>query len=486
MHTREFFDKKQPALHNHGFFPACESLDPMSQKAWGGRFEGGTDSQVEKFSESISIDQRLWREDLQASIAHARMLGEVGLIRRDEADALIGGLESMQAEFIAGTFAFRTDFEDIHMHIEAALIERLGDVGRKLHTARSRNDQVQTDFRLWIRSAIDRVDGGILALQRSLLAAGEQYRDLVIPAYTHWQRAQPVLAAHYLLAYCERLARDRERLADCRRRVNRLPLGTAALAGTSLGIDRNAVAQELGFEGVTNNSLDTSGDRDFAVEAAFVLSMIANHLAGWADEWIIWNTTEFGFLALPDALCTGSSIMPQKKNPDVLELIRGKSASVIASLNQLQLLVYKLPVAYSRDLQEDKKVLFEAFDTTESMLSMMELMVRGMRFNESMITSRIGDGYMDATALMECCIKHGVPMRQAHELVGKAVNFCEKSQRRLAHLSRADWDALGLPPSLDPTKVLGVDKAVQALNSYGSSGAKQVQDQLAQWKARLG
>lgn len=457
----------------------------MSQKAWGGRFEGGTDAKVEQFSESISIDQRLWREDLQASIAHARMLGQVGLIQQDEAKALIIALETMRSEFEAGSFRFRMDYEDIHMHIEAALIERLGDVGRKLHTARSRNDQVQTDFRLWVRSALDRVDAGIVAVQRALLAAAEAHRHLVMPAYTHWQRAQPVLAAHYLLAYCERLARDRERLADCRRRVNRLPLGTAALAGTSLAIDRDMVAQELGFDGVTHNSLDTSGDRDFAVESAFVLGMLASHLAGWADEWIIFNTTEFGFLNLPDALCTGSSIMPQKKNPDVLELIRGKSASVIAALNQLQLLVYKLPIAYSRDLQEDKKVLFEAFDTSEAMLSMMELMVKGMRFNDTMIRRRIDDGHMDATALMERCIRQGTPMRQAHELVGKAVSFCEKNQKRLVDLGPSDWEQLDLPAGIDPAAVLGVDKAVQALKSYGSSGAAQVQQQLDLWRARL-
>ena len=457
----------------------------MNQKAWGGRFEGGTDASVERFSESITIDSRLWREDITASIAHARMLSKVGLIRLDEADALVAALESIGAELAAGTFPFRIELEDIHMHIEAALIERLGDIGRKLHTARSRNDQVQTDFRLWIRAAIDRLGEHLTSLQRALVAAARRHHGVVMPSYTHWQRAQPVLASHYLLAYAERLERDRERLLDCRRRVNRLPLGSAALAGTSLAIDRDFVARELGFEAVTHNSLDTSGDRDFALESAFVLSLTASHLAGWADEWIVLNTTEFGFLKLPDALCTGSSIMPQKKNPDVLELIRGKAAAVIASLTQLQLLVYKLPVAYSRDLQEDKKVLFEAFDTTESMLAMMELMVHGMRLDDLSIRSRLADGFMDATALMELCIKHGMPMRQAHELVGQAVSLCEKTKRRLDQLSVRDWQGLGIPNGIDPGSVLGVDRAVQALASYGSSGPGQVEGQLSLWEERL-
>jgi argininosuccinate lyase len=457
----------------------------MSQKAWGGRFEGGTDASVELFTESISIDRRLWREDLAASIAHARMLGQVGLVSETEAAALVAGLEGIRGELEAGSFPFRVELEDIHMHVEAALIERLGDVGRKLHTGRSRNDQVQTDFRLWIRAALDRVTARIVTLQGALVDAAKRHQELVMPAYTHWQRAQPVLAAHYLLAYAERLDRDRERLVDCRRRVNRLPLGSAALAGTSLPIDRDLVARELGFDGVTANSLDTSGDRDFAVESCFTLSLIASHLAGWADEWIVFNTTEFGFLKLPDALCTGSSIMPQKKNPDVLELIRGKSASVMSSLTQLQLLTYKLPVAYSRDLQEDKKVIFEAFDTSESMLAMMELMVRGMRLDDGAIRARLAAGFMDATALMELLIKHGMPMRQAHEVVGHAVGFCEKKGLELAAIAPADWARLGVPAGVDPAAVLGVERAVRALASYGSSGPDQVKTQLAKWDARL-
>ncbi|MGZ3415453.1 MAG: argininosuccinate lyase, partial [Isosphaeraceae bacterium] len=283
----------------------------MVQKAWGGRFAAGTDHRVEQFTESISFDRRLFKHDIQGSAAHARMLSRVGLLTPEECQQIVLGLSEIQAEIEREDFPFVLEREDVHMHIEAALIEKLGDVGRKLHTARSRNDQVATDLKLWVRDALDRIDARLIGLQRALFAAAERHRGLIVPGYTHLQRAQPVLAAHYFLAYLEKLERDRGRLADCRKRMNVLPLGAAALAGTSLPIDRDLVAHELGFETVGANSLDVSSDRDFALEAVFVLALIAEHLAGWAEEWILWSTQEFGFLALPDAICTGSSIMPQ-------------------------------------------------------------------------------------------------------------------------------------------------------------------------------
>ena len=306
------------------------------------------------------------------------------------------------------------------------LIERLGDIGRKLHTARSRNDQVATDVKLWAREALDRVDEQLTELQRAIVNAAERYPDLILPGYTHMQRAQPVLAAHVLLAYVEKLERDRSRLADCRRRLNVLPLGAAALAGTSLPIDRDFVALELGFVGAAANSLDVSSDRDFVLESVFVLTMIAEHLSGWAEDWILWSTQEFGFLSLPDAICTGSSIMPQKKNPDVLELIRGRAARVIGNLTALLVLVKGLPLAYNRDLQEDKEPLFDAFDTVEACLKLATVTVEGASFRDHRITGSLDEGFLDATTLMEFLIERGVPQRTAHEVIGRLVSSCEQ------------------------------------------------------------
>src|SRR5262245_7665044 len=335
------------------------------------------------------------------------MLASMNLITAAECQQIVRGLTDIRAEIEAGRFEFVLEREDVHMHVEAALIDRLGDVGRKLHTARSRNDQVATDVKLWIRDALDRVDARLAALQRSFLSAAERHREAILPGYTHLQRAQPVLAPHYFLAYVEKLARDRSRVADCRARLNVLPLGAAALAGTTLPIDREHVARALGFDGVAANSLDVSSDRDFALESVFVLTLIAEHLSGWAEEWVLWSTQEFSFLALPDAVCTGSSIMPQKKNPDVLELIRGRTARVIGALNTLLVLVKGLPLAYNRDLQEDKEPLFDAFDTVEACLELAAVVVAGARLRADRIAERLDEGYLDATTLMEVLIARG-------------------------------------------------------------------------------
>ena len=322
-----------------------------------------TDRRVEQFTESVSFDRRLFAQDIEGSTAHAQMLAKVGLLTADECRLIEQTLGEIRREIEQGSFPFRTELEDIHMHVEKALDDRLGDVGRKLHTARSRNDQVSTDLRLWVREAIDKIDQRLSDVQRALVGRCDADADVILPGYTHLQRAQPVLAPHYWLAYCEKFRRDRQRLADCRRRTNRLTLGAAALAGTSLPIDRDDVARRLGFEEVAANSLDASSDRDFVLEFVFCLTMIAEHLSTWAEEWILWSTVEFNFLKLPQAFCTGSSIMPQKVNPDVLELIRGKTARVVGSLQTLLVLVKGLPLAYNRDLQEDKPPLFDAFDT---------------------------------------------------------------------------------------------------------------------------
>jgi argininosuccinate lyase len=459
----------------------------VQQKAWAGRFSAETDPRVDRFTESISFDHRLFKHDLRASAAHARMLAQTGLLTPDECQQIVLRLSEIQADIERGDFAFAPEHEDVHMHVEAALVAKLGDTGRKLHTARSRNDQVATDLKLWVRDALDRIDERLISLQRALYAAAERHRGLIIPGYTHLQRAQPVLAAHYFLAYMEKLQRDRGRLADGRKRMNSLPLGAAALAGTSLPIDRQFVAGELGFEAVGANSLDLSSDRDFAVEAVFVLVMIAEHLAGWADEWVLWSTEEFGFLALPDAICTGSSIMPQKKNPDVLELIRARSARVIGSLTTLMVLIKGLPLAYNRDLQEDKEPVFHAFDTVEACLEMASIVVAAANLRADRIAERLDEGFLDATTLMEFLIERGAPQRAAHSAIGRLVALCEsKGLKRLADLS--DADLLAAHPELSPAarNRLGVSNAVKAFQSFGSTAPHQVEGQLQRWKRELG
>lgn len=455
------------------------------QKTWGGRFSGQTDDRVEAFTESISFDRRLYREDVVASQAHARMLADVGLLTAAEAEQIVTALEEIAGRVERGEFTFTVKLEDIHTHIERALIEKLGDIGRKLHTGRSRNDQVATDVKLWVRSAIDRLDGLLKDLQKALVEAAEAQRDVVLPGYTHLQRAQPILAAHYYLAYVEKYQRDRERLGDCRKRVNVSPLGAAALAGTSLPIDRENVARRLGFESVARNSLDVSSDRDFLLEFVFDLSVIALHLSGWAEEWVLWATTEFNFLDLPDAFCTGSSIMPHKKNPDVLELIRARAARVVGDLQQLLVLVRGLPLAYNRDLQEDKEALFDATDTVTASLELAAAMVRQTRFRRDVIASRLEDGFLDATTLMEYCVLQGVPMRAAHETVGKLVRQCEERKCRLADLAKEAFDAIQAGLSTGIYKVLGVQNALNAFRSQGSTAPAEVEKQLQSWKQQL-
>ncbi len=454
-------------------------------KTWGGRFTGGTDSRVEQFTESITVDRRLYRHDIRASQAHARMLAEVGLLTAAEAEQICSALDAIGTEIELDQMEFSISLEDIHTHIERALIARLGDVGRKLHTGRSRNDQVVTDVKLWVRDAIDELGGLLADLQKAFLESAERERDVILPGYTHLQRAQPVLAAHYFLAYVEKFQRDRERLADCRKRVNVLSLGAAALAGTSLPIDRESVRQKLGFEGVARNSLDVSSDRDFLVEFVFDLSLIAVHLSGWAEEWVIWSTTEFNFLDLPDGFCTGSSIMPHKKNPDVLELTRGKAGRVIGCLQQLLVLVKGLPLAYNRDLQEDKSALFDAFDTVAGCLGVAAPLVRQTKLRREVIAARIDDGFLDATTLMEGLIAHGVPMRSAHEAVGKLVRRCEETRCRLADLPVDAFEEACPGAAAAVRANLGAANAIAAFRSGGSTAPAEVERQLGEWRSRL-
>jgi argininosuccinate lyase len=448
-------------------------------------FREATDRRVEQFTESVSFDRRLYAHDIRASIAHAQMLAAVGLIGDDECGQIVDTLAEIRCEIDDGRFEFRAELEDIHMHVESALIERLGDVGRKLHTGRSRNDQVSTDLRLWVRDAIDRIDERAEAVQRALVGRCDTDAEIILPAYTHLQRAQPVLAAHYWLAYCEKFDRDRGRLADCRRRSNVCSLGAAALAGTSLPIDREDVARRLDFDGVAANSLDVSSDRDFVLEFVFGLALIAEHLSGWAEEWILWSTAEFNFIELPQQFCTGSSIMPQKINPDVLELIRGKTARVVGDLQTLLVLVKGLPLAYNRDLQEDKPPLFDAADTVEACLELAAPVIAGARLNRDAIAARLDAGYLDATTLMEHLIGRGVPQRTAHHLVGKLVARAMQLGMPLAGLPLNDLQAEQADLDESVYEVLGAERAVRAFRSYGSTAPEQVAEQVRRWKSKL-
>ena len=465
--------------------PNPETNTSSASPSRSGAFEQAVDRRVEQFSESISFDYRLFQQDITGSIAHAKMLARQQIITDAERDAIVNELEKIRSEIESGEFPFRTELEDIHMNIEQALIDRLGDTGRKLHTGRSRNDQVATDFRLWIRDQIDLLDQRLTQIQKAFLVRCQQDRTIVVPAYTHLQRAQPVLAPHYWLAYIEKYERDRERLADCRKRVNRLSLGTAALAGTSMPIDREFVRQELGFEALVENSLDSSSDRDFAIEFASCLSIVAIHLSGWAEEWILWSSKEFGFLKLPHAFCTGSSIMPQKINPDVLELTRGKSARVVGNLQTLLVLTKGLPLAYNRDLQEDKLPIFDSAETVLACLEVAAPMIEQSVLNEEKIRSGLEMGFLDATTLMEYLIKKGLPQRSAHHLVGQIVKLATEKSVPLSQLSVEDFQSFD--PTLDDSiyDVLGVDNAIKAFQSFGSTAPQRVETQIQNWTNRL-
>ncbi len=451
-----------------------------------GAFQQQANPLAEAFTQSIDLDRRLYRHDIAASIAHAQMLASIELISNEEFSQIQNGLQQIQNEIESDQFEFSSALEDIHMHIESALINKIGDAGRKLHTARSRNDQVASSMRLWLRDEIDQIDELIGNLQIAFVERCQQDHAALLPAYTHLQRAQPVLASHYWLAYCEKLQRDRDRLADCRKRVNQNPLGCGAVAGSSIGINRQMTTQALGFEGLTGNSIDTSGDRDFLVETVFCWSLLGLHLSGWAEEWIIWASDEFRMIELPQDFCTGSSMMPQKINPDCLELIRGKSSVPYGALSALLMLVKGLPNAYNRDLQEDKRQLFAAADSIRACLAIAEPIVRGMKVKTDTIHSRLQSGFLDATSLMEYLIKQGHPMRSAHHLVGEIVRFASENGKSLEQLNLEEFQSFD--PELDQSvyDVIGVDQAVAAFCSEGSTGPERVAEQTAAWRSRLG
>ncbi|MGW8161282.1 MAG: argininosuccinate lyase, partial [Desulfobulbales bacterium] len=391
-----------------------------TDKPWGGRFSEDISPAAETFSSSIHFDKRLYRYDIAGSMAHAKMLAKVGLLASDELDQILGGLAEIESEIAGDTFVFRPECEDIHMNIEKALVEKIGQAGEKLHTARSRNDQVALDMRLYLRDQSHHLMALLTSLQKGFVVLARQYFGVIMPGYTHLQRAQPVLLSHHLLAYYEMFSRDKARLNDCLKRIDVMPLGSGALAGTSLPIDRNFVARELGFPAISANSMDAVGDRDFMVEFLAACSLIQIHLSRFSEELVLWAGQEFNFVEIADRFCTGSSIMPQKKNPDIPELVRGKSGRVFGNLLALLTVLKGLPLTYNRDLQEDKEPVFDSVDTVSQSLAVMIELLTGLSFNREILEQATEKGFMTATDLAEYLVQKKIPFRQAHAIVGRA------------------------------------------------------------------
>lgn len=447
-------------------------------KLWGGRFEKQTDEAVEAFTTSIGVDARLWEVDIRGSIAHARMLGTIGVLTPEEADAIIAGLQALHEDISAGKITFDPKAEDIHSEIERLLTERIGAVAGKLHTARSRNDQVATDTRLYLRGGIDALREELRHLQQWLVDAAEGHLHTIVPGFTHLQHAQPVSLAHHLMAYFWMFQRDRERLADCRKRVNQLTLGCAALAGTSFPLDRQMVAQELGFEGLCENSLDAVSDRDFVVEFLSCAALVMTHLSRLAEELILWSTPEFGFVELDDSVTTGSSIMPQKKNPDVAELIRGRTGRVVADLTGALVMLKALPLSYNRDLQEDKGFLFDALDTALSSVSLMHLMLSRAQFRTERMRQAVRGDFSNATDLADYLVRKGMPFRQAHEVVGRVVQHCLKQGIALEDLSVEQLRTFSDLFDADAVQVLQPEAVLKARRSRGGTAPEAVREQI--------
>ncbi|HKJ83746.1 MAG TPA: argininosuccinate lyase, partial [Mariprofundaceae bacterium] len=400
----------------------------MSKKLWGGRFEQPTDAFVEEFNASIDVDARMYAEDIAGSRAHARMLGRQGILSEADVEAILKGLDEIEAAIEAGEIEFSVQLEDVHMNIEARLTERIGEAGKRLHTGRSRNDQVATDVRLYLRRRVDETVSRIRALQTVLVEQAAQHADTVMPGFTHLQTAQPVTFGHHLLAYVEMLGRDAGRLLDARARMNRSPLGSAALAGSTFPLDRDFTARELGFDAPCGNSLDAVSDRDFVIELLAAVSICAVHLSRLSEELILWMSAQFHFVGLPDAFCTGSSIMPQKKNPDMPELVRGKSGRIIGGMVAMLVTMKSLPLAYNKDMQEDKQAVFDAFDQIDGGLKIFAAMLAGMRIDRASMHAAASSGFSTATDLADALVRAGVSFRDAHEIVGKAVAFCIRQE----------------------------------------------------------
>ena len=457
-----------------------------SNKPWGGRFTEATASSAEAFSASIHFDMRLYRHDIAGSKVHAKMLAKVGLISGSELEQILAGLTEIEAEFESNTFVFRPELEDIHMNIEKVLVEKVGQAGEKLHTARSRNDQVTLDMRLYLREESQHIIGLLSDLQKGFVQLAREYLGLIMPGYTHMQRAQPVLLSHHMLAYFEMFNRDKERLSDCLKRINVLPLGSGALAGTSLPIDRDFVARELGFPKVSANSMDAVSDRDFIVEFLAACGLIQIHLSRLSEELVLWTSQEFGFAAIADRYCTGSSIMPQKKNPDMPELIRGKSGRVVGNLMTVLTVLKGLPMTYNRDLQEDKEPVFDTVDTVSQSLTVMSELLSGLSFNRETLKHATETGFMTATDLAEYLVLKNIPFRQAHGIVGKAVAFCIKNSKELTDLTLKELQGFSDVIAEDVFGVLGAEGSINSRNTSGGTAIAQVTKALERAETDLG
>ena len=446
----------------------------MAEKLWGGRFTESTDAFVEEFNASIDFDQRLYAHDIQGSIAHATMLARVGVLSDAEQAQIVEGLQAIRDDIERGDFAWSRELEDVHMNIEARLTQRIGDVGKKLHTGRSRNDQVTTDVRLWLRDEVDAIHAELLRLMGALLDQAEAESDTILPGFTHLQVAQPVTFGHHMMAWFENIWRDAERLRDLRKRLNRMPLGAAALAGTTFPIDRSITCELLGFDEPTANSLDSVSDRDFAIEFNAFAAILMTHLSRFSEELVIWASAQFNFVDLPDRFCTGSSIMPQKKNPDVPELIRGKVARVDGNLVALLTLMKSQPLAYNKDNQEDKEPLFDTVDTVRASLRAFADMIPHVKPNKDSMRRAALQGFSTATDLADYLVRKGLPFRDAHEVVGRAVRLGVESKRDLAELELSELQSFSGLIDADVFDVLTLEGSVAARDHVGGTAPGQV------------
>ncbi|WP_297211150.1 MULTISPECIES: argininosuccinate lyase [Thermodesulfovibrio] len=455
------------------------------KKPWGGRFKEGTAKTLEEFSQSISFDRRLWQEDIEGSRAHAKMLCKQGIITEEELKQILKGLAEIEREIKEGKFQFKEELEDIHMNIERALIEKAGSAGAKLHTARSRNDQVATDLRLYLRKRLNELIELAEKLGKTLVNLAEKNIDTIMPGYTHLQKAQPVLLSQHLLAYAWMLERDRERLKEALKRLNLCPLGAGALAGSSLPIDRHFTAKELGFEEPIPNSMDAVSDRDFVLDVLYCGAMLMMHLSRLAEEIILWATDEFRFIELPDKFSTGSSMMPQKKNPDPAELIRGKTGRVYGNLVSMLTTMKGLPLTYNRDMQEDKEPVFDTIDTVRMSLRVITEMLPEIKFNKERMKEACGSGYTTATDIAEYLVKKGVPFRNAHEITGKIVLYCIEKGKNLNELSIKELKKFSPKIEKDLYAILKPEGSIEAKSSYGSTSKKSVKEQIRMLRKRL-
>jgi len=457
----------------------------MAEKPWGGRFESSTDELVEAFTASIDIDWRLYAEDIKGSRAHACMLGKQGIISTQAMEAILKGLDAIEAEIESGHFAFLPELEDVHMNIEDRLIKLIGEDGKRLHTARSRNDQVATDLRLFLRRRLADLVSRIRMLQYALVETADRHAKTIMPGFTHLQIAQPVTFGHHMLAYVEMLERDTGRFLDARKRMNECPLGSAALAGTGFPIDREMTATALGFDRPCANSLDAVSDRDFVVEILAAAAICALHLSRFSEELILWSSQQFGFIDLPDAFCTGSSIMPQKKNPDVPELVRGKAGGILGGLVAMLTTIKGLPLAYNRDLQEDKAALFAPIDNLEVCLKVYAELIPHIKLNTTIMRQAAASGFSTATDLADHLVRTGVGFRDAHEVVGKAVAYCIREEKQLENLNAEDCTLIDNRLTMEIMGKLSVQACVDARNHIGGTAPRQVRLQCKIWRKRL-